>query len=61
MENTILRMSERQKKENENLLRKRMFVTSFEKYFRKNPLKCLVLSNKVIYNITQSYDSSFDG
>ena len=45
VKNTILGRSRRQKKENKNFLRKKkMLATSFEKYFGKNPLRCLTLS-----------------
>jgi hypothetical protein len=43
VESTILERSGRQRKENENFLRNKMFVTSFGKHFEKNSLGCLAL------------------
>jgi hypothetical protein len=50
VESTILGRSGRQRKENENILRKKMLATSFGKHFGKNPLGCLALSLPVCYD-----------
>jgi hypothetical protein len=44
VESTILERSRKQRKDNDNFLKKKMLATSFEKHFGKNLLKCLALS-----------------
>jgi hypothetical protein len=44
VESTIWERMRKQRKENENFLKKKMLVTSFEKHFGNNLLECLALS-----------------
>jgi hypothetical protein len=48
VESIILGRSRKQRKENENFLRKKMLATSFGKHFRNNLLGCLALSMNIL-------------